>query len=189
MTRRKKPANCLRASRTERGGTKFLDYKGELVPFTSRSVVARARSSRPRSSLERFFERGSLLLLRGSAHAESRRMAGRPPQPASSEGRAIQRPFTHHPFLFSALPPTSSFSYLSQPRPIPAIVAVSTRRYEAARIRGSLVAENDNPILLYRTDTAKIGWDGIVPSIDPLFQIRSCRRKSKGGYKGCINRQ
>lgn len=67
-----------------------------------------------------------------------------PAQPASSEGRAIQRPFTHHPFLFSALPPTSSFSYLpSQPRPaIPAIVAVRIR----ALLRGSLVAENDNPI-------------------------------------------
>lgn len=124
-----------------------------------------------RSSLRRFFfERGSLLL-RGSAHAESRRVAGRPAQPASSEGRAIQRPFTHHPFLFSALPPTSSFSYLSQPRPIPAIVAVSTRCYEAARIRGSLVAESDNPILFSNSSNNRENW------IDPSL---SCRRKKRG---------
>lgn len=81
------------------------------VPYPAdRKTVSSSRYTSA-SSRKCFSERGSLL--RGSAHAESRRrMAGRPAsseQPpsnlraTSSEGRAIQRPFTHHPLLLLLL--------------------------------------------------------------------------------------
>lgn len=97
---------CRWASRQSRQSFPTLAKSTALYCFllypTHRTAVNSSGYSCT-SSLKCFFQRGSLL--RGSADAGSRRAAARSAaQPASSEGRAIQRPFTRHPFLFLLFP-------------------------------------------------------------------------------------
>lgn len=80
----------------------------------------------------------------GVAHAESRRMAGRS---TGLLGRSCHSAAVHPSSLsFSALPP-SSFSCLSRLRPIPAIVAVSTRRRDRVHTRPPRGGKTNVPFL------------------------------------------